>query len=283
MLLALWATAAMAAMGITQATQLSQGLKWMGRLQEQDQALFLCWTGLELSARILADDADDLGRPWDAPRELWGQVPEEAVLLEGGTVGYRIADEQGRVPLNSAPPEVLGRLPGFTQEAVAQILALRAEGKGIAHLGQLAAVPGFQAASLAELEPLVSVHSAGAVNLNTASESVLAALDVSANLMQAILIYRKGGDGVEGTPDDAVFTDVDTIFGNLEALLPMLDDRVELGNLISSQQIGVRSSLFRVALEGKSARHEVARRAVAVLDRGAPGDAPQLRGWHEAD
>jgi hypothetical protein len=47
--------------------------------------------------------------------------------------------EPGRVSLRHAPPAVLASLPGFTPEAVARVVDLRARGQGV---GDLAAFSG---------------------------------------------------------------------------------------------------------------------------------------------
>ena len=282
LLLSLWATAALAAVGITQATRLSQELRWSGRLQERQQSWFLCWTGLETASQLLAKDPE---LAWDAPREPWGQAPQGVVPFQGGSFLYKISDEQARIPLNSAPIEQILRLPGFTPEAANELLARRAEGRLISHLGELPALAGFQPDLLSELEPLVTLQTTGSVNLNTAPAEVLSAFGLSAALAERIIAYRNGGDGLPGTPDDAVFTDLERVLPDLEAgsgpLAP--EDQVALGNLISSQQAGVRSSFFRVALEGRSARHQVRRKVEAVLERGGQKGVPEIRGWHESD
>lgn len=282
MLLSLWATAALAAVGITQATRLSQELKWSGRLQEREQSWFLCWTGLEAASQLLAQDPEFA---WDAPKETWGQAPQEAVPFQGGAFLYTVSDEQARIPLNSAPAEVLLRLPGFTPEAANDLLARRAEGWVPAHLGELPLLAGFQPELLSDLEPLVTLHPTGGVNLNTASSEGLCALGLSTALADRIAAYRTGPDGTWGTADDAVFTDLERVVPDLEAAFGPLapEDQVALGNLISSQQVGVRSSFFRVTLEGRSARHQVRRRATAVLERGGQDESPEIRGWHESD
>ncbi len=281
LLLALWATAALAAVGIMQATRLSQELRWSGRLQEREQAWFLCWTGLEAASQLLARDPV----AWDAPREPWGQTLKQAVPFQGGSFLYKISDEQARIPLNSATVEILLLLPGFTPEAANGLIARRGEGRVLSHLGELRGLSGFQPELLPDLEPLVTLHPTGSVNLNTASVEVLSALGLLRPLGERIAAYRNGSDGAPGTPDDAVFSDLELVISDLDkAFVQMsLEDRIALGNLISSQEVGVRSSFFRVALEGRSARHQVRREVEAVVERGGQWDAPKIRGWHESD
>lgn len=280
LLLSLWATAALAAVGIAQAVRLSQELRWSGRLQERRQAWFLCWTGLEAASQLLAKDPEPA---WDAPREPWGQAPREQVPFQGGSFLYKISDEQARIPLNSAPLEQVLRLPGFTPEAAGELMACRAEGRLISHLGELPALAGFQPDLLPDLEPLVTLQPSGAVNLNTASAEVLSAMGVSPSLAERVAAYRNGADGLPGTPDDAVFAELEQAPADLETgsgPLPA-EDQAALGSMISSGQVGVRSSFFRVVVEGRSARHQARRKVEAILKRGGQNGAPQIRGWHE--
>ena len=282
LLLSLWATAALAALGIAQATRLSLELKWAGRLQERDQAWYLCWTGLEAASDLLVRDPE-LG--WDAPSEPWGQAPDSEIPFNGGAFLYKISDEQARIPLNSAPAEVLLRLPGFTPAAVEGLLARREQGKTPAHPGELAALEGFEADAAASLEPLVTFQAASAVNLNTAPAPVLSALGLSSSFSAQIVAYRDGSDGVPATADDRAFTDVERIVPDLEGALGPLtpEDQAAIGGLISSQRLGVRSSFFRVALDGWSSAHRVRRSAEAIVERGGQGDGANVRGWHEGD
>lgn len=281
LLLSLWATAALAAVGIAQATRISLELKWAGRLQEQRQSWFLSWTALEVAAQLLSQDPEFA---WDAPKELWAQAPQEPVPFEGGTFRYLITDEQARIPLNTAQVETLQRLPGFTPEAANQMLLLREEGRTFAHLGELPSLPGFQTELLSQLEPMATLLPTGSVNIHTASAQALAALGLSAGLADQIVVYRNGQDGQAGTADDAFFPEEGGVIDALELALGTRvpePDRGLLGELISSGVLGIRSAFFRVAMEGWSARHQVQEQVEAVVERGGQGEALKVRGWHE--
>ncbi len=270
LLISLWATATLAALEITQATQVSLELKWGGRLQEERQAWYLAWTGVELAQKLLSLD----NPAWDAPVERWGQVSKEPIPFGPGTFRYRILDEQAKIPLNTAPREVLLRLPGFRPDVVDKLLSQRTqpEPKQITHLAELLVV-GVESRFLPELEPLVSVQSVRPVNINTASSSVLQILGFSPQLAARIVQYRFGPDGTWGTSDDRIFDDAQKIVSVLnEQFGPLVAEDQQVEPLL----LGVSSSLFRVETEGWTTRHGVRKKAVALLDR-----AGTVRGWHE--
>ncbi|MBW3656767.1 MAG: general secretion pathway protein GspK [Gemmatimonadetes bacterium] len=105
----------------------------------------------------LADwrDADAVPRPRGAERAWYlangRRAPRDGTLADGreiarvrgfdGVAGMEeiFSTEPGRVPLGHAPPAVLASLPGFTPEAVARVVDLRARGQGV---GDLSAFPG---------------------------------------------------------------------------------------------------------------------------------------------
>ncbi len=283
LILSMWVTAAVGMVLMAQATRVALEMKWIGRLQEKREAWYLAWAGLEAASRRLASDEE---AEWDAPAEGWGRPLAEPIPLQDGMFHYEIADESGRIPINAAPADLLARLPGFTPQAAREVVARRGVGEvnGIAHLGEMTAIQGFQKELLPKLETVATSHGSGPVNLNTCSAQVLIVLGLSPRLADEIAAYQAGPDGERGTADDGVFRDVEEIQpvleNNLGLLLP--EDQLVLGGLIQAKQIGVRSSFFRIRVRGTSGRHGVDQQATVILERGRPGSLPVVRGWHEA-
>ncbi len=279
LLLSLWATAFLAALGITQATKVSLELKWANRLEEARQSWYLAWSSMQVAATLLSKD-DPLS---DALNESWGQVPKEPIPFGPGTIHYQIFDEQARIPLNAAPADVLARLPGFTQQAADQLVQLRTQKQRILHLGELPALnlPGFRPELLPQLEPLVTVYGSGSININTASVQVLELLGIKG--ANQIAQYRDGGDGILGNENDRVFKEAAKILVDLENAQVILDnaDKVLLTNLVSAGLVGVNSTTFRVETEGKSTRHGIDQKGVAILERSGAATPPVVRGWYE--
>ncbi len=251
----------LAAVGVAQAMRLSLQSRYAARTEDRQQAWFLAETAVQTACQRLSKD-DFAG-------------PAQPVTFGSGSFRYTVEDEQALLPLNSIPKEYLRQLPGFSPEAAE---ALRGpEAKPIAHLGELRALAGYNAAALEELVPLVTVHGTGPVNLNTAPLPVLRSLGFSESFAAVVSDFRNGADGQFGTPDDGFFKDLEAIAQKLlnpaNPLLSPEDARLLRDFL---PMLGVASSLFRVAGEGRVTRSGVTARVTAIVDRNGT-----IWGWHE--
>jgi len=283
LILSLWGAAVLTILGITQAHRVALEVKWVGRLQESRQAWYLAHTAVQAAAaRMLLDEA--VG--FDAPAEpWWRETPEEPISLASGSFRYEISDLQARIPLNAAGLDLLQALPGFDAQIAADLIARITDPdtpKPIAHLAELTTL-GFSADDLEALAPLVTVHGAGPMNLNTVYPEVLDVLGISAAGVDLVDAYRKGSDGVLGTEDDRIFEETGTILTDMEAagvILPA-GDKTVLSELIQSQSIRVASSWFQIEAEGVSKRHTLRQRVRAVLNRESAQAPATIGGWHE--
>jgi len=206
-------------------------------------------------------------------------------VFTSGSFRYEISDLQARIPLNAAGLDLLQALPGFDAQIAADLIARITDPdtpKPIAHLAELTTL-GFSADDLEALAPLVTVHGAGPMNLNTVYPEVLDVLGISAAGVDLVDAYRKGSDGVLGTEDDRIFEETGTILTDMEAagvILPA-GDKTVLSELIQSQSIRVASSWFQIEAEGVSKRHTLRQRVRAVLNRESAQAPATIGGWHE--
>lgn len=277
LLLALWATATLAALGIAQATHVSLELKWVSRNRQERQAWHWSWTTLELVRLLLASDANS----YDAPKEpLQFQGPD----APPAQLSYRISDEQAKIPLNSASVKepILQRLPGMSPQVMTQFLIRRDDPvspKPLSHLAELA-VLGVESHALDELESLVTTYGENPVNINTASIDVLQILGISSSLSSQIFQYRNGPDGASGTDDDGVFESSQEIIPTLENLFSPLapEDQITLATLLESQPalLGGATTLFRVEAQGQTVPGGIRKKIVCVMERSG-----NLRSWYE--
>ncbi|MFH0796388.1 MAG: hypothetical protein V2A65_04940 [Candidatus Omnitrophota bacterium] len=76
---------------------------------------------------------------------------------------------------------------------------------------ELLLVKGMSREIFEQIREYVTVYTEGKININTAPLEVLRALGLDERLAAKILTFRKGQDGVEGTPDDNVFTSPDVV------------------------------------------------------------------------
>lgn len=129
------------------------------------------------------------------------EKPEK--LLGRGKFTYSIKDEQGRININTASPEVLARLPGLNPE-LAKAIAISPL-KPFAAIEELLTVEGFNEQIYSECREFITVYSNGRVNINTAGSEVLSALGLPATLVAKIDEFRNGPDAETATEDDGVF------------------------------------------------------------------------------
>jgi general secretion pathway protein K len=150
---------------------------------------------------------------------------------------------------------------------------------GFESVEELLLVKGITEEIFSEIKDYITAYSSGRININTAPREVLNAVindrrDTYEELLDNILRFRDGADGVAGTLDDGIFTDVSEI-----NFMPAEDD-VQGKNRLS--QLGpyftVKSDNFRVISRGKSAG--VDKIVTCVLGVEASGDI-NIKYYHE--
>ena len=160
-------------------------------------------------------------------------------------VRYHFVDEESRINVNTAPQEVLARLPGINANLAGKIKASAFQPFIVKEA--LFWVEEFDRAAFDASRDFVTVYSTGRVNVNTASREVLEAAGLEASLAAAIDDLRKGSDGARGTDDDMVFKDaalaVEALNEEMHLSLPQKNLLTELFN---SGGIGVNSWNFTV-------------------------------------
>lgn len=178
-----------------------------------------------------------------------------------------IADEEGKVFIDTAPKEILMRLPGLSDnEQVAEALSAA----HIATREDIVGVEGMTEELYAAFRDFVTVYGAGAVNLNTAALEVMEAEGMDADLSQKIRAFRAGEDAEEGTQDDGVFLQPSDIVPRLEPFGLNAQQAALLGTLVSSGRLVATSHVltFRVAVQ-RGKKKAMAYEIVLHLDSGS--------------
>lgn len=169
-------------------------------------------------------------------------------LYDSVEVTYQCIDEAGKININTAAPQVLARLPGFTQ-ALAEAVA-GCPRKPFSIPEELLLVPGVTPDVYNACREIITVYSAGMVNINTASERALQALGMDAALVDALMQYRKGPDGVSDTEDDRFITAGDSITLRLAQQGGLFAaQQAKLIELISQGVLGTRPGSVRVHVQ----------------------------------
>jgi type II secretory pathway component PulK len=205
---------------------------------------------------------------------------------------YGVIDEDRKINVNTAPKEILARLPGMTEEIADALLEWRAKHKNLVAiedrpfkvLEELRLVEGMTREVFQGLQPFVTVYSDGKINLNTAPAEVLTALGMSQGLVSKVLRFRWGLDGLRGTRDDQSFTSLASAgqeLNSFETLTPL--EAAQLTNVISQNRLKVASSFFRIHSRGAVADGKISRAVEAIVRRGAgPSRPAALVSWHES-
>ena len=89
------------------------------------------------------------------------------------------------------------------------------------HIHELLLVRGINKSIYNKLIPYLTVYGDGLVNINTAPPVVLAALGLPPNLIEKILLVRRGKDQLEGTEDDFVFQRVFDVASDVNQIIKL--------------------------------------------------------------
>lgn len=219
-------------------------------------------------------------------------------LQESQPARYGLTDEERRLNLNTAPAEVLARLlehvGGLTErEALDAGAAIedwrdaddtqRASGAEdfyygslssaydckdapFEHVEELLLVRGISPEVYRRLEPYVTVHGSGYVNLNTASAEVLRALGMSDEGVSGFMAFRAGEDAQEQTGDDRQLAGVVGLEGELQAFVPK-EDLAVLATLVQEKLLTSRSKAFRFRIDAEHGTPKSHVQAMCVMDR----------------
>jgi len=214
---------------------------------------------------------------------------------------YGLADEEGKVDLNTASPDVLARLfesvlcdtgPIEAQELADAVVDWRDEDSAEQPKGaedgfygglpdpydckdapfespdELLLVRGFNATIYKNIKGYVTVVGAGQVNINTAPAVVLGVLGLDVGLVSKIVGYRCGSDALWGTPDDRLFESSGRIVADLEAFSGLTDqERAVLESLVLAQVFSTTSSHFSATCTAQRGAQEGGFSVTAVFVR----------------
>jgi len=130
-------------------------------------------------------------------------------VMGNGKFVYTLSDEESKININSASEDVLSRLTGISPALASKISSCPL--KPFCAKEELMYVEGFSEEAYLACKDLVSVHSNGKVNVNTAPVEVLKAVGIPDSLAARIERFRMGSDGEAATDDDGVFHDLNEL------------------------------------------------------------------------
>ena len=204
---------------------------------------------------------------------------------EEGKNYYGMMDEERKININTAPPEVLENFLGMeNEELTASIINWRGTAqmlKGASDIyyesltppykckhapfsviEELMLVKGMTPELFESIKDYITVYGTadGRVNINTATKRVMLACGLSDGLADIIIKIRNGEDKIAGTKDDIVF------YGDIaEQLgLPECQDRAILGKYFTTV-----SNYFRIESKGMVDSSRITCKIVCIVKRGA--------------
>lgn len=206
---------------------------------------------------------------YDTLAEL-GQKQEK----EFGSVklAYNLLDEESKININTSQPAVLKRLPGLNDE----VLAARIFTSGLkpfVRKEEALLVEGVTEEKFSQFKDLITVHSSGKININTAAREALKVLGLDEDLTNIIITFRNGPDGQEATEDDEVFKDPGGILNKLRAFT-ILSGAQEASLLQAMSLLGTDSQNFSVEATTYIANKQAMKYSIVT-------DGNRIKQWSE--
>jgi Helix-hairpin-helix motif len=154
---------------------------------------------------------------------------------------YYIVDEDSRINVNTAPADVLARLPGLDMDLATAITGSPLRPFKLKE--ELLLIEDITPEIYDGIKDFITVNSQGQVNINTAGPEVLTALGFDNDLIEVIKEFRAGEDQIEDTGDDGIFDDPSTIIDKLRSLTGFSGSlEAELLQVMSRNMITVASN-----------------------------------------
>jgi len=207
---------------------------------------------------------------------------------------YSLTDEKGKININFAKLPVLEKLFQLVlgldeteaQDLAASIIDWRsteesAESSYYQNLDhpykekngpfelpeEVLLVKGMEEDSFNRIKKYITIYGDGMVNINTASKEVLLALGLDDDVVDKILSYRYGKDGVLGTGDDNIFDTAPNIVPNLSQFVSLSDSEVTRLSRVVAASLVCNSGYFTVESVAHLRNHKNIARSVAVINR----------------
>ena len=186
-----------------------------------------------------------------------GSGEMKAQELAASIVDWRDPDNQLSIPLGSAESPYYNNLE----------FSYAAKDNAFDILEEVLLVKGMSEDDFTKIKNYITIYGNGKVNINTASRKVLLSLGLKEDIVEDILVFRSGKDGVTGTPDDLVFNEFSEIVPKLSAAFRFSDSQIAHLSNIAGRFFTVKSNAFMIRSVARlaSGKHESC--VVCVVDR----------------
>lgn len=181
----------------------------------------------------------------------------ESQELAASIIDWRDSDSELSIPIGSAEDSYYRNLtyPYEAKDAEFEVL------------DELLLVKGMMQSIFQNLKDYITIYGSGKVNINTASNSVLLALGLDDDIVDKILLFRAGEDGIAGTIDDNVFDAPSSIVPKLSQSYHLSDSEVAQLSVVVDQYLVTNSNNFMVKAIAKLNNSKNTARLICVVNR----------------
>ena len=191
----------------------------------------------------------------------------EASELAAAIIDWRDSDSELSIPAGSAEDPYYRNLdyPYEAKDADFEVLE------------EVTLVKGITEGIFRKIENYITIYGDGKVNINTASQPVFLALGLNREIVDKILNFRCGEDGLEGTLDDNVFDTQADIVPRLSQIYHLNDAEISQLSSISERYFVTNSEYFMIESVAKLNNKKNASTTTCVVDRSG-----KILSWQES-
>lgn len=182
----------------------------------------------------------------------------DAQNIAASIVDWRDADSELSTPLGSAEDRYYKGLsqPYESKDADFELLQ------------EALLVNGVTEDIFDSIKDFITVYGDGKVNINTAPRQVLLALGIDEVIVDKIIYFRAGEDGIEATADDNIFKQQSGIVAILSQSYHLSASEVaRLSNLVSTQKVSTDSNNFMVKSIAKLDNRQIETEVISIINR----------------
>ena len=191
----------------------------------------------------------------------------QAQELAAAIVDWRDTDSELSIPLGSAEDRDYRNLeyPYEAKDADFEVLE------------EILLVKGMDENIFKKIKNYITIYGSGKINVNTASRGVLLALGINQDLVDKIVSFRAGEDGIVGTSDDNIFDTSSNIVPKLSQSFHLSDSEIAQLSAIVEQYLVTNSNNFMARCSAKLNGKKKSSEVIAVINRSG-----KILSWEES-
>jgi len=301
-IITLWSLCLLSILAVGLGNKVSQDINVASYFQNKPQAQYLAEAAIKRAQVVLEDDTNS----FDCLNEFWstgrysddGESVFKEAELGNGVYSIGMVDEDRKVNINTASRDVMERLfriasgtdiddahiiassivdwrdtdsnplEGGAENSFYKQLEISYECKdgNFQVLEELLLVRRMTNDVFLKVKDFITVYGDGKININTAGYEVLYALGMNDALVDKIIFYRRGDDGIAATEDDNILKNLSNIANDLKEGVGLGEEELnKIVELTSAGLLTVSSRNFSINAEGKIGRRR--ERIGCIVDR----------------